>query len=311
VRIQKQADLALKNFLKNNKVKASQGAVLVLDNSGAIKAMVGGENYRKSPFNRATQAQRQSGSAFKLFVYLAALEQGYTASSLFEDKRRTYGKKWSPKNYKNQYLGTVSLSTAFAKSLNTVAVHLCDELGPASVIKMARNLGITSPIPPNLSIALGSCDNTLLELTSSYGVIANMGQEMRSFGILSIITRENQELYTHALEASSQVLDSAIAGQMHELLREVVENGTGRKAGIPGADISGKTGTTQNHKDAWFIGYTNTHIIGVWIGNDNGSPMKEATGGSGPTIIFKDIVQKINSGEERGSIESILQELGE
>ncbi len=307
--IQKQADTALKNYLKNNAAKASQGAILVMDKYGAVKAMVGGASYRNSPFNRVTQAQRQSGSAFKLFVYLAALENGFELSSLVEDKRRTYGKKWSPRNYGNKYLGMVSLSTAFAKSLNTVAVDLCDQLGPQTVIKMARRLGITSNIPANLSIALGSCDNTLLELTSAYGTVSNMGQEMKPFGILSITNRKAELLHQQQTETPLQVLNTQVAGQMHELLTEVVQSGTGRKAGIPGISIAGKTGTTQNHKDAWFIGYTNDYVIGVWLGNDNGSPMKEATGGQGPAVIFKDIVQRLNTEEPKGSIESLLQEL--
>ena len=308
VRIQKQADTALKAYLKNNTGKASQGAVLVMDKYGAVKAMIGGASYRKSSFNRVTQAQRQSGSAFKLFVYLAALENGFEPSSLVEDKRRTYSKKWSPRNYGNQYLGTVSLSTAFAKSLNTVSVYLCNEIGPQTVIKMARRLGITSEIPVNLSIALGSCDNSLLEITSAYGTVSNMGQEMKPFGIISIKNRENQELYENKIETPSQILTTQIAGQMHELLTEVVQSGTGRKAGIPGINIAGKTGTTQNHKDAWFIGYTNDYVIGVWLGNDNGAPMKEVTGGKGPAIIFKEIIQYLNFEEPKGSIESILKE---
>ena len=191
---------------------------------------------------------------------------------------------------------------------NTVSVYLCNEIGPQTVIKMARRLGITSEIPVNLSIALGSCDNSLLEITSAYGTVSNMGQEMKPFGIISIKNRENQELYENKIETPSQILTTQIAGQMHELLTEVVQSGTGRKAGIPGINIAGKTGTTQNHKDAWFIGYTNDYVIGVWLGNDNGAPMKEVTGGKGPAIIFKEIIQYLNFEEPKGSIESILKE---
>lgn len=305
---QQQSVHILKDFLNNNKINASQGAIVVLDKTGAVKAMVGGKNYRKSSFNRATQALRQSGSAFKFFVYLAALENGFEPSSLVEDKRRVY-QKWSPKNYINQYAGTVSVRNAFAQSLNTVSVDLCDKVGTSKVIEIARRLGITSPIPHNLSIALGSCDNTLLEMTCAYATIANMGQEIKPFGVLSIHTRNNKELYKHEFEKPSQLIDVLVAQKMDDLLKEVVSSGTGKKSYIENMNLAGKTGTTQNHKDTWFIGYTDEYTIGVWIGNDDGSSMKKATGGSGPAAIFKNLVQNIHQNKNKSSIEAILKDL--
>lgn len=306
--IQQQADHILKEFLTNNKINASQGAIIVLDKTGAVKAMVGGKNYRKSSFNRATQALRQSGSAFKFFVYLAALENGFEPSSLVEDKRRVY-QKWSPKNYINQYAGTVSIRNAFAQSLNTVSVDLCDKVGTSKVIEMARRLGVTSAIPHNLSIALGSCDNTLLEMTCAYATVANMGQEVKPFGVLSIHTRNNKDLYKHDPQKPSQLIDVLVAQKMDDLLKEVVSSGTGKKAYIENMSLAGKTGTTQNHKDAWFIGYTDEYTIGVWIGNDDGSGMKKATGGSGPAAIFKNLVQNIHQNKNKSSIDAILKDL--
>ncbi len=305
--MQQQSDRILKDFLSTNKINASQGAIVILDKSGAVKAMVGGENYRKSSFNRVTQALRQSGSVFKIFVYLAALENGFEPSSLVEDKRRVY-QKWSPRNYINQYKGTVSLRDAFAKSLNTVSVDLCDKVGIAKVIEMARRLGITSQIPHNLSIALGSCDNTLLEMTAAYATIANMGQEVKPFATIAIHTRNNKELYKNEFQKPSQSIDILVAQKMDDLLKEVISSGTGKKAYISNLAIAGKTGTTQNYKDAWFIGYTDDHTIGVWLGNDDGSPMKKQTGGLGPATIFKKIVQSIQNNTTL-SIESILLDL--
>ena len=305
IKIQKIAHLALNQFL--DKTPKTEGAVVVMDMGGKVLSLVGGKSYKKSSFNRATQGERQSGSLFKLFVYTTALQQGYKPTDILEDKRRRYG-KWSPKNHTEKYWGHVSLCEAFSKSLNTVAVELTNQIGVDKVIKTSRDMGLISKIPKNLSISLGTSDHSLLELTSAYGIIPSGGIPLSPFGILKIEDSNHQIKYLHEPQIVFPVLENDVVQNMDFLLKSVVKEGTGRKAQVSNIEIAGKTGTSQNYKDAWFIGYTKDYIIGVWLGNDDGSSLKKVTGGMIPALIFKKIIEDIHTSPPE-SMESILESL--
>jgi penicillin-binding protein 1A len=285
--MQAAAEKALTDELtaKGQKFGVSQGAVLAMDPDGAIRAFVGGRNYSESQFDRVTNARRQPGSAFKAFVYLAALEKGLTPDTMREDAPINV-KGWQPENYAKDYRGPVTLTEALSQSLNTVAVRLGLEVGPRTVATTAQRLGIRSKLDANASIALGTSAVTPLELVSAYASFANGGVSVEAYVITEVITREGDLLYTRPDATPHQVIDPMILANFNVMMRETVKSGTAKKVDLPGWDAAGKTGTSQDFRDAWFIGYTGALVTGVWLGNDDNSPTKHVAGGSLPVEIW-------------------------
>ena len=267
------------------RLRASQGALVALTPDGAVRAMIGGRDYRKSQFNRATQALRQPGSAFKLFVYLAGMEAGIGPDDVFIDRPVNVG-RWRPKNYSRRYRGPITVSEALAKSVNSVAVQVSERVGRSNVIAVARRLGITTRLTTHPSLALGASEARLLELTAAYGTIANGGYSAWPYGIIEIRDSSGSVLFQRSGSGGGRVVAPEHVESMHRMLSTVIAEGTGRGAGI-GRPAAGKTGTSQEFRDAWFIGYTPALVAGVWIGNDNNAPMKKVTGGGLPARIWR------------------------
>jgi penicillin-binding protein 1A len=254
-----------------------------------VKALVGGRSYRASPYDRAIKSLRQPGSAFKPFVYLTALEAGYTPDTLANDGPVRIG-NWTPQNYTNDYKGRVTLRYALAHSLNTVAVKLTADVGPWRVARTARRLGINSDLHAQPSIALGTAEVTLLEITGAYAPFANGGHGVLPHVVTRVRNGDGKVLYERRNSTTGQVVALPYVGAMNDMLNSVMTRGTGRRAAIPGHAAAGKTGTTQNSRDAWFIGYTAHYVAGVWIGNDDGAPMQKVTGGTLPAELWHDIM---------------------
>ena len=282
--------------LQSVALNASQAAVVVLDNDGGIRAMVGGRNYADSQFNRAVKARRQPGSAFKPFVYLAAIERGMTPDSVTYDLPLTIG-GWSPRNDNGQYIGEVSLRRALAQSINSVAVRLHQDAGRGRTIAVARRLGIKSELREEPSLALGTSEVTLLEMTGAYSVFGNGGMGVEPHAIRRVRMSSGRVLYAREVPRTAQVVDPLNVGAMNDMLNAALVSGTGRRAGIANHPAAGKTGTTQDFRDAWFIGYTNHLTAGVWIGNDNGKPMNRAVGGGLPAEIWQQLMQAAHDGK--------------
>ena len=263
---------------------ARQAALVALAPDGAVVAMVGGRDYRASQFNRATQALRQPGSAFKPFVYLAALEAGMAPSDLVEDAPLTID-GWSPRNYDDTYAGPVTLEAALARSLNTVAVRLAERVGRDTVVAVARRLGVTSPIRADASLALGASEATLLEITRAYTAFANGGQGVLAHGIAEITGPDGALLYRRSGTGLGRVIEPAQLAPLVGMLEAVIAGGTGRAARLPWP-AAGKTGTSQEWRDAWFVAFTRELTAGVWVGNDDGAPMKRVSGGGLPAVLW-------------------------
>jgi penicillin-binding protein 1A len=270
---------------KSVKFKVSQGALVAMTPDGAVRAMVGGRNYSESQFNRAVTAKRQPGSAFKPFVYLTALETGLTPETVRQDAPLEI-KGWKPENYSHEYFGPVTLTQALAMSLNTVAVRLGIEVGPANVVRTAHRLGIASKLEANPSIALGTSEVSLTELVGAYAPFANGGAAASPHVINRIKTAGGKLLYARKPDPAAQVIDPRYAGMMNAMMHETLVIGTAKKADIPGWYAAGKTGTSQDFRDAWFIGYTANLVTGVWFGNDDNSPTHKATGGGLPVEVW-------------------------
>lgn len=266
----------------------SEGAVVILDKSGAIKAMVGGVDYNRSQFNRAVQAKRQPGSAFKPFVYLTALQYGFTPESTVNDAPITIG-KWHPENYTKRYYGNVSLTYALAHSLNAATVALSRELYLKDIAANAQKMGITTPIELTPSMVLGTNGVRLLDMAAAYAVLANGGKKVWPYAINEVSTRNGKQLYVRQADQPTQILNSQVVRGITQMLEAVINQGTGRKARLP-IFAAGKTGTTQNYRDAWFIGWTNKYVTAVWVGNDNEKPMFKVGGGGLPAEIWHDIM---------------------
>jgi len=297
--IQESLENILDKFIKKNnkKIAKSQIAIIIMDKDGAIKAMSGGKDYQKSQYNRAIYAKRQPGSAFKTIVYLSAFEHGYNKDDVFDDKKVNFG-TWLPQNYNNKYFGKTTLKDAFAKSLNSVAIQLGKEVGLKNIVKTARSLGIVSKIDQNdLSIILGTPEISLLEMTTSYAVIANDGNAVFPYMILDIKDESGNILYKKNHDKAKKVISKKALLEIKELLQNVVENGTGsvisKIGGNKYSNIYGKTGTSQNFQDAWFVGFDKDYVIGVWIGNDDNSPTNKISGGSLPARLFGEILDEI------------------
>lgn len=268
----------------------TQAAVVVLDTDGGIRALVGGRNYAESQFNRAVKARRQPGSVFKPFVYLAALETGMTPETITYDVPLTIN-GWSPRNDNGQHVGEISLRKALSQSVNTVAVRLNQTIGPGRTIATARRLGITSELRESPALPLGTSEVSLLEITGAYDVFSNGGTAIEPHAIRRVRMSSGRVIYVRDVSRSGQVIDPLTVGSMNDMLNATLVSGTGKRAGIANHPSAGKTGTTQDFRDAWFIGYTSHLTAGVWIGNDNGKPMKGAMGGGMPAEIWHQIME--------------------
>ena len=289
VKLQKIAEDSL-NKVTENFPSADQSALVSLNLDGGVISMIGGRDYGDSQFNRVTQAKRQPGSAFKLFVYLAGLENGFAPNDLVVDSKIDIN-GWSPKNYKDKYIGEVSVKDAFSNSINTVAVKISEDIGREKVIKMAKLMGITSPILNSPSLALGTSEVNLLELTAAYDVLANNGNGVFVHGIRSIENTEGKNLFTRKIQGPGKILNSYTVKTMTEMMEQTIINGTGKKAKI-NRPAAGKTGTSQSLRDAWFVGFTSNIVVGVWFGNDDDSPMEQITGGTAPAILWGEFMKK-------------------
>lgn len=271
----------------------SEGAVLIMDYNGNILSMVGGVDFYRSSFNRVTQAYRPTGSIFKSIVYTAAMEAGFVPSDIVNDKELQYD-EWSPKNFNRKFLGEISIEEAFRKSLNTIPVQLMAKVGVNNVVKMAKKLGINSKIDYNLAAALGSSSANLMEMTTAYATISNNGVRVLPKSIEYIKNNINEKtIYKPKKPERKRVISEDTTEHMKLLLRRAVVDGSARRA-LSSFKVSGKTGTSQDYRDAWFVGYTDQYIIGVWVGNDDYSPMKYVTGGTFPTIIARNILRRIS-----------------
>jgi len=292
--IQENLEEILNKFAEKNskKLGKSEIAVVVMGKDGAVLGMSGGKDYQKSQFNRAVYAKRQAGSAFKTFVYLAAFENGAQTDDVFEDKKINIG-TWLPENYESRYLGEVTLQQAFANSLNSISIQLARKVGGSAIANVASKCGILSAIDKNdPTIALGTTEVSPLELVSAYATIANNGEPVIPHVILEVKNDKGHELYKRQSSGLAAVISPSAEEKIKKVLREVVESGTGKNANIAD-DIYGKTGTSQNFRDAWFVGFDHRYVVGVWIGNDDNSATDKITGGSLPASLFAEIIEKI------------------
>ena len=280
---------------KSVKFNVSQGALVAMSPDGAVRAMVGGRNYAESQYNRAITAKRQPGSAFKPFVYLTAMEAGLTPETIRLDAPLDV-RGWKPENYSHEYFGPVTLTQALAMSLNTVAVRLGLEVGPKNVVRTAHRLGISSKLEANASIALGTSEVSLTELVAAYAPFANGGLGVSPHVVTRIKTLEGKILYMRQPETPNQVIEPRNVAMMNVMMQETLISGTARKAEIPGWVAAGKTGTSQDFRDAWFIGYTANLVTGVWLGNDDNSPTKKATGGGLPVEVWTRFMRAAHQG---------------
>jgi len=286
-RTQAEAEAAITDVLarEGGKKAVTQGALVAMSPDGSVRAMVGGRDYDRSQFNRATQAQRQPGSAFKPFVYLAGLEAGLQPSDQFVDAPIRIG-NWQPRDFTGHYEGTMSMAEGLAQSVNTIAVQVAQRAGVGNVVAVAHRLGILSRLTPELSLALGTNEVNLLELVSAYAPFANGGNGVWPHGITEVRDAAGKLVYRRSGTGLGQVVSPGLAGTMNEMLSAVIGHGTGRSAYLS-RPAAGKTGTTQDYKDAWFIGYTADLVAGVWFGNDDNTPMNKVTGASLPAQAWR------------------------
>ena len=285
--LQAQAERAVQAILERDGERGvEQAALVAMDGEGRIRAMIGGESYTDSQFNRAVDARRQAGSSFKPFVYLAAMEAGYTPDTPVEDEPLTIG-NWSPRNYDGRFRGRMTMQQAVAGSINTVAAYVADRVGRARVASAARRLGITSPVNLQPAMALGAVEVSPLEMAQAYAAFSNGGRRARAHGITRIRTRAGRVLYQRTEGGGQQVINNPPLYYMNQMLRSVVTGGTATAAAIEGYDLAGKTGTTSDYKDAWFVGYTGGFVTAVWVGRDDNTPMRRVTGGGAPAAIWR------------------------
>lgn len=301
-KMQKDAEFIVKELVASEGPKRgfSQGALVAMDVDGTVRAMVGGVDYQQSQYNRAVTAKRQPGSTFKPFVYMAAMEKGYTPDTLAEDAQFDYN-GWSPRNASGKYAGTVTLRQGLAYSLNTIAARLAIDVTPQAVIDVATRMGISSPLTPVPSIALGTQEVNLLELTSAYAPFANGGFGVIPNVITSIQSKDGDILYQASDAGPGRVVAPNILAEMNDMLTTAVEVGTGRGANLGGWQFAGKTGTSQNARDALFVGYTAAMVTGVWLGNDNDTKTT-LSGGNVPATIWSEFMTKAHQGKQIAQI---------
>lgn len=271
-----------------NTPRGAQGALVALDRDGAVRAMIGGRDYVSSIYNRGTQAQRQPGSAFKLFVYLAALESGMKPTTTMVDEPIEI-EGWRPRNSTRTHLGAVSLREAFARSINTISAKIGAELGFATIADMAQRFGITSRISTYPSMVLGTSDVRLIDMTRAYAAVANRGVSVMPYAITRVATTDGRMLYRHSGEEQRTLVAPWVAAEMTDLLQTAVMSGTGRAAQI-GRPVAGKTGTTSSNKDGWFIGFSSGITTGVWMGRDDARAVGGLQGGTAPARAFHDFM---------------------
>lgn len=287
--LQETAEKILRKYISENKKNnVSEGAVVILDKSGAVKAMVGGVDYNRSQFNRAVQAKRQSGSVFKPFVYLTALQYGFKPDSTVVDEPIKIG-KWQPENYSKKYYGKVTLDYALSHSLNAATVALSKELYLKDIAKNAREAGITTKIDTSPSMVLGTNAVKVIDLAGAYATFANGGKSVVPYAINEISTIDGHQLYLRPEFKQKQIFSAKNVADLTTMLEHVINRGTGQKARLP-IFAAGKTGTSQNFRDAWFAGWTNKYVAVVWVGNDNDKPMNKIGGGNVPALIWHDIM---------------------
>jgi penicillin-binding protein 1A len=278
--MQRAADAAI----AANTPGGAQGALVALDRDGAVRAMVGGKDYVGSIYNRATQAVRQPGSAFKLFVYLAALEAGHTPADTVVDQEVDIA-GWKPRNSSRKFSGEISLRTAFAYSINTVAAQLGAEVGTGSIADMARRFGISTPINTHPSMVLGTSDVRLIDMTRAFASVGGNGVAVAPYGITKVTMASGEVLYEHRTDTSHVLVAPQVAAQMIDLLQTAVNTGTAKAAQI-GRPVAGKTGTTTSNKDGWFLGFSSGITTGVWMGRDDNKPVPGLQGGRNPARAF-------------------------
>ena len=272
---------------RDGRLGVQQAAVVALDGGGRVRALIGGVSYADCQCDRAFDARRQAGSAWKPFVYLTALENGFTPQSMVSDEPVTID-GWTPHNFEPEYLGSISLAAALQRSINTLAAKLADQVGRDKVADTARKLGITSEINTDPAMALGTSQVSPLEMAQAYDSFANGGYGVQAYAIERIRTRDGQVLYEHPAPAHDQVVPEPQLDQLVGMMRKVlVAPGTGTRAAIPGYDLAGKTGTTSDFRDAWFVGYTGGFVAAVWVGKDDDTPMRHVTGGSAPADLWR------------------------
>ena len=291
-KLQKAAETILQQAVAaNRKNNVTNGAIVVIDNSGAVKAMVGGISYRNSQFNRAVQALRQPGSSFKTFVYLAALEDGFEPDDTIEDKPIAIG-KWKPENYDKRYYGKVSVKDAFRRSLNLATIDLSNRISKQKIIELAHKMGIGTPINNAPSMPLGSFEVKIIDMAVAYSTIANGGFANWPYSINEIYSKDGYKIYERTSDEKNKIISDEAIENITSMLQSVIENGTGKKARLP-FFAAGKTGTSQDYRDAWFAGFSRGYTVVVWVGNDNNSPMKNISGGTLPAEIWKKLMLQI------------------
>jgi penicillin-binding protein 1A len=305
--LQKQAETTIDSMLRQSgpTFHASQGASIILEPLGAVRAMVGGRDYGVSQFNRATDALRQPGSSFKPYVYLTALMSGkFKPTTTVVDAPICLG-NWCPKNYGGSYAGSMQMWNALAHSLNTVAVRLSVAVGDgeakkgrAKIIETARRLGLTAPLPDTQSLPLGADEVSVMDQATGYAAFANGGHRIKPYAAIEIFNSRGDLIYSHDRdgEPARQVVEPRFIDDLVWMMTQVVEQGTGRRAALEGIKVAGKTGTTNEYKDAWFCGYTGNFVGIVWYGNDDSQPMEKMTGGTLPAMTWHDIMQFAHSG---------------
>ena len=281
---------------EGRKMEATQAALVVLDTQGGITVLVGGESWGESQFNRALRAKRQPGSAYKPFVYLVALENGMTPDSVVQDAP-IIAKGWTPGNYDGKYRGAVTLREALARSINTVAIRLNMSLGPRKAAEAGHRLGIKSELRPDATLALGTSEVTLMELTGAYGAFATGGRLVEPHVIKSVRTSSGRVLYQRPDEKLTAVAAPQDVGALNDMLNAVLVSGTGKRAALPLHPACGKTGTTQEFRDAWFVGYTAHYVGGVWVGNDDRRPMNNVMGGGLPSKLWHEVMVLAHEGK--------------
>jgi penicillin-binding protein 1A len=280
-------------------LKATQAAALILGKDGRVVAMAGGADYKTSPFNRVTQARRQPGSSFKPFVYALALEDGYSPYDVFNDRPISIG-NWRPVNYNGEYIGPMTLSEALTRSTNTIAAELGNESNPERVADLARRFGIRSTMRPYPSLALGSQEVSLWEITGAYGVFQSGGRRMEPYIIARVADTRGNVLFQQPAAEAERVYAEEYAADMNAMLTRAVNAsiGTGQNARIRDWTVAGKTGTSQDWRDAWFVGFTSAYVGGVWVGNDDDTAMRRVTGGGLPADIWSDLMEMAHEGKK-------------
>jgi penicillin-binding protein 1A len=306
--LQKAADAAIESLLRQygHEYNARQASSVAMEVDGSVRAMVGGRDYGASQFNRATDAMRQPGSSFKPYVYASALQHGFKPTSIVVDAPICLG-NWCPHNYSNGYSGSMTLTAALTASINTIAVRLSvaigdgnPKLGRSRIIKLAHDMGIRTPLPDTPSLPIGADEVTMLDHTAAYAAFPNLGKAVTPHAILEVRNGAGELIWRFDRDGPKprQVMTPQVAGDMVKMMTNVVENGTARRARLEGISAAGKTGTTNNYRDAWFMGYTGNYVCGVWFGNDDYQSTNRMTGGALPAMAWRAIMSYAHQGIE-------------